>query len=76
MEAYSDVVFAIAVEPSIGAAGYLFDVQRGRVVSTSQQSTVRTRWLLRTPDESTGEPGGFELMLDINRRADFRFLGE
>ena len=46
----------------------------GRVVSTSQQSTVRTRWLLQTPDESTGESTGFELTLDINRRADFRYV--
>ncbi len=74
LEAFSDVVFAIAVEPSIGMADYLFDVERGRVVSTSQQSTVRTRWLLQTPDESTGESTGFELTLDINRRADFRYV--
>ena len=72
LEAFADVVFAIGVEPSTGTAEYLFDVQRGRVVSTSQQSTVRTRWVLQTPDEATGEPGGFELTLDINRRAEFR----
>lgn len=74
VEAFSDVVFAIAVEPSSGTAEYLFDVELGRVVSTSQQSIVRTRWLLRTPDESTGEASGFELVLDIDRRADFRYL--
>lgn len=74
LEAFSDVVFAIAVEPSEGTAEYLFDVERGRVVSTSQQSTVRTRWLLRTPDGTTGEASGFELVLDIDRRADFRHV--
>ena len=74
LEAFSDVVFAIAVEPSTGTADYLFDVERGRVVSSSQQSTVRTRWLLQTPDQSNGEPSGFELTLDIMRRADFRHL--
>lgn len=76
LEAFSDVVFAIAVEPSIGTAEYLFDVEQGRVVSTNQQSAVRTRWVLQTPDESIGQPGGFELTLDINRRADFRHLDE
>lgn len=74
LEAFSDIVFAIAVEPSTGQAEYLFDVDRGRVVSSSQQSSVRTRWLLQTPDETTGEPSGFELTLDIDRRANFRYL--
>ncbi len=74
LAAFSDVVFAIAVEPSTGAAEYLFDVDEGRVVSSSQHSSVRTRWLLQTPDEATGEPSGFELTLDIVRRADFRYL--
>lgn len=74
LEAFSDVVFAIGVQPSTGTAEYLFDVESGRVVSTSQQSTVRTRWLLQTPDDATGEPAGFELTLDINRRADFRHI--
>lgn len=72
LEAFADIVFAIGVEPSTGTAEYLFDVEKGRVVSTSQQSSVRTRWVLQTPDESTGEPGGFELTLDIERRAEFR----
>ena len=76
LEAYSDVVFAIAVEPSTGTADYLFDVEHGRVISSSQKSTVRTRWLLQTPDQTTGEPSGFELTLDIIRRADFRHLDE
>lgn len=74
LEAFSDVVFAIGVEPSAGTAEYLFDVERGRVISTSQQSTVRTRWRLQTPDATTGSPTGFELTLDIDRRADFRYL--
>jgi curli biogenesis system outer membrane secretion channel CsgG len=76
LEAFSDVVFAIGVEPSSGTAEYLFDVERGRVVSSSQQSTVRTRWRLQTPDATTGEPTGFELALDIDRRADFRSLDD
>lgn len=75
LEAFSDVVFAIGVEPSSGTAEYLFDVEQGRVVSTRQQSAVRTRWVLQTPDQSTGETTGFELTLDINRRAEFRYLG-
>jgi hypothetical protein len=74
LEAFSDVVFAIGVEPSSGTAEYLFDVEQGRVVSTRQQSAVRTRWILQTPDPSTGETTGFELTLDIDRRADFRHL--
>ena len=74
LEAFADVVFAIGVEPSTGTAEYLFDVENRHVVSTTQQSTVRTRWLLQTPDETTGEPSGFELTLDINRRAEFRHL--
>jgi hypothetical protein len=75
LESFSDVVFAIGVEPSTGTAEYLFDVERRHVVSTDQQSTVRTRWLLRTPDGTTGESTGFELTLDINRRAEFRHVG-
>ncbi len=75
LEAFAEVVFAIVVEPSTGTAEYLFDVERHLVVATDQQSNVRTRWLLQTPDAETGDPTGFELTLDINRRADFRYLG-
>lgn len=75
LEAFSDVVFAIGVEPSTGTAEYLFDVERRHVISSDQQSTVRTRWILQTPDGTTGEPTGFELTLDIDRRAEFRHLG-
>lgn len=74
LEAFSEVIFAIGVEPSTGTAEYVFDVERGRVVSSDQRSAVRTRWLLQTPDDATGAPTGFELALDIERGAEFRYL--
>lgn len=68
---FADVRFTIGVEPSIGTATTLFDPVAGRVLSSEQNSTVRLRWILQTPDDETGEITGFELMLDITQTAQF-----
>lgn len=68
---FADVRFVIGVQPSIGTATTLFDPTAGRVISTDQESTVRLRWILQTPDDQTGEITGFELMLDITQTAEF-----
>lgn len=71
LEEYADIVFAIGVQPSTGTATTVFDVDRGRVVSSDQESTVRLVWVLETPDEATGEMSGFTLALEIDRTATF-----
>ncbi len=71
LAAFDDVVFAIGVEPSSGTAEYSFDVDRRLVTSSLQQSTVRMVWILQTPDPVDGETTGFELDLEIRRRAEF-----
>jgi hypothetical protein len=73
---FADVVFAIGVQPSTGTAQYRFDVDRKTVTWSLQESTVRMVWILQTPDPVDGETTGFELDLEIRRRAEFDLIEE
>lgn len=74
LAAFAEFVFAIGVQPSSGTAEYLFDADRKLVTSSLQESTVRMVWILQTPDPADGDLSGFELDLEIRRRADFELL--
>jgi hypothetical protein len=74
LAAFSDVIFAIGVEPSSGSAEYDFDAERKLVTSSLQESTVRMVWILQSPDPVNDETTGFELDLQITQRAEFRLI--
>ena len=71
LQALSEVVFSISVQPSSGTSEYLYDVQNQVVVSSRQESIVELVWVLRVPDTDSVTGSGFEFRMEIARRAEF-----